>query len=394
VHKFWLIARHEYLRIVRRRTFLLATLGLPVLIIAALGISVAVNTTGGAHELGYVDQRGVLGARLRDPGFPSYSSVNLAQTDLEAGKIRGFYVIPADYPSSSPVQLYYWEREPGATLRADFASFLKANIAASLPPAVAARVLDGPTNVVVNSADGSREMDSGGIGTIILPFVLGLFLSFALLTASGYLLRAVAEEKENRTIEVLTSSVSAEQLIAGKAVGLVGVALSQVFLWAVVAIGGVSLASLFVASLGGLQVSWTLAAMLIVFFVPLFGLAAALIIMFGVVTTDFRQNQQLVGIMSVLFLLPLVFSPLLGSSPDGPAMIALTLFPTTSLLTTAIRWGATTIPWWQLLGSWLILAGCAALAVWAAPRVFRREMLRYGQGSTFRRMVAAMRGRA
>ncbi len=111
-------------------------------------------------------------------------------------------------------------------------------------------------------------MDGGGLVGIILPFALGLFISFALMSASSYLLRAVADEKESRTIEIMTTSVSPEQLIAGKAVGLVGVALTQVFLWALVVLGGLAVASNFVDSLRGMEISWSLVLVLAVYFVP------------------------------------------------------------------------------------------------------------------------------
>ncbi len=147
----------------------------------------------------------------------------------------------------------------------------------------------------------------------------------------------------------MTTSVSPEQLIAGKAVGLVGVALTQVFLWALVVLGGLAVASNFADSLRGPNISWGLVAVLAVYFVPLFTLAAAMVVTLGVAVTDTRQGQQMAAVISFLFLLPLFFSPLLGSNPDGPLMVALTLFPTTSLLTIAIRWGATIVPLWQLI---------------------------------------------
>ena len=144
---------------------------------------------------------------------------------------------------------------PPTRLQDRFDSFLKANLVGGLAPDVADRVLSGPSDFVVRSADGSREMQGRGIVGIILPFALGLFISFALMSAAGYLVRAVADEKESRTIEIMTTSVSPEQLIAGKAVGLVGVALTQVFLWAVVVLGGLAVASNFVDSLRGMEIS-------------------------------------------------------------------------------------------------------------------------------------------
>jgi len=108
---------------------------------------------------------------------------------------------------------------------------------------------------------------------------------------------------------------------------------------------------------------------------------------------DSRQGQQWAGMVTFLFLVPLFFSPLLGSDPDTAPLVALTLFPTTSLLTIAVRWSATAIPLWQLVASWVILAACAGAGIWAAPRVFRHGMLRYGKRMTIRNVVSALRAR-
>jgi len=395
MRKFRLIARREYVTNVRRRSFLLVTFGLPVLMLALMALSIFAGEAGQTDpaEVGYVDQSGVLAPARNNPGFRQFSSETEAETAVKDADIRAFYLVGADYRTSGRVELYYWEQQPDSLLQAQFDTFLKANLVAGLEPGVATRLLDGPAQVSVRSLDGSREMTGQGLVSLILPFVLGLFFSFGLMSAASYLLRAVSDEKESRTIEVITTSVSPGQLIAGKAVGLVGVALTQVFLWAVVVIGGLAIASLFVDQLAGLEVSWSLIALLIAYFVPLFTFASTIVIILGVAVADTRQGQQIAGGVSMLFLVPLFFSPLLASNPDGGLMVALSLFPTTSLLTLAMRWGATLVPWWQVVAGWIILTSFAAAGLWAAPRVFRYGMLRYGRRMTLRTMLNAVRTR-
>lgn len=395
MHKFWLIARREYLHNVRRRSFLFVTFGMPVLIIALMAVSILATelARGDPAQLGYVDESGVLAAAKDNPGFRSFPTAEAARAELATGAFRGFYVVPSDYLSSGKVELVYWDRQPGEGLQQRFTSFLRANLVAGLEPVLAARALDGPSDFVVRSADGTRQMEGQGMVGLIIPFALGLFFSFGLMNASSYLVRAVAEEKENRTIEIMATSASPGQLIAGKAVGLVGVALTQVFLWALVVLVGLGVASHYVDALAAFAISWNLIALLVAFFVPLFALAATLVIMVGVAVADTQQAQVLAGALSFMFLLPLFFSPLLGSDPDGPLMVVLTLFPTTSMLTVAIRWAATVVPVWQVVAGWLILAGCAIAGLWLAPRVFRYGMLRYGRRMSLRMMVHAVRSR-
>lgn len=390
-----LIARHEYRRNVRRRSFLLVTLGLPLLIVAMMAVSILTSerSAGDTDTVGYVDQSGVLSAKRGEAGFRAFATIGEASAVLESGQIRGFYVLAPDYVDSGKIELLYWDRQPSAGLQARFDDFLRSNLVGSLAPEVAERALAGPEDVVVRTPGGGGQAGSTGILGLILPFALGLFISFALMSAAGYLLRAVSDERENRTIEIVTTSVTPKELIAGKAVGLVGVALTQVILWALVVIVGLTVASVFTDALSGIVVPWSLVGVLAAFFVPLFILAVALVVTLGVAVADSRQAQQWVGALSFLFLLPLFFSPLLGSSPDGPLMVFLTLFPTTSLLTIAVRWSATIVPLWQLVVSWMILAACAGLGLWAAPRVFRQGMLRYGKRMSLRGVVRAVRER-
>ncbi len=60
-------------------------------------------------------------------------------------------------------------------------------------------------------------------------------------------------------------------------------------------------------------------------------------------------------------------------------MVCLTLFPTTSLMTIAMRWGVDRDPAWQLILSYVLLVAAALGSIWVAARVFRLGMLNYGQ---------------
>ena len=174
-YKSVLIARQEYLKNVRRRSFLLVTFGMPVLMIALMAISVVSSSrTGDAATVGYVDQGGVLSARVEDPGFRAVASVEEATAALEAEEIRGCYVVASDHAASGKVEMLYWDRQPSAGLQERFDEFLRGNVVGGLAPEVAARALAGPEDLVVRTADGSRESDSSGLLSLILPFALDI----------------------------------------------------------------------------------------------------------------------------------------------------------------------------------------------------------------------------
>jgi ABC-2 type transport system permease protein len=74
-------------------------------------------------------------------------------------------------------------------------------------------------------------------------------------------------------------------------------------------------------------------------------------------------------------------------------MVALTLVPLTAFLTVVLRWSVTLVPWWQLAASWVLLVAAAGGSLWAAARILRAGMLRYGQRLSLRAIWAALRAR-
>jgi ABC-2 type transport system permease protein len=68
------------------------------------------------------------------------------------------------------------------------------------------------------------------------------------------------------------------------------------------------------------------------------------------------------------------------------------LFPTSAFLTISLRWGLGTVPLWQIGVSWVLLVATTIFMVWAAARVFRTGMLRYGQPLNLKAAVAVIRG--
>ena len=385
MRKFWLVARHEYRNMTRRRSFIWSTIGLPLLIAAVTAISALIATGAGeAIALGYVDHAGVIAdsagatAQVGDVLFRGFSDEVSARGSLEAGALQAYYVLPADYRQTGQVQMYYGRNTPTERTRQRFDAFLRANLVADQPTAVRGRVDDG-VNLILRSADGRREVTENGWVNILLPFVAGMFFTFATMMAAGYLLQAITTEKENRTVEVMATSLSPLDLVGGKAVGLMAVALTQLLIWIAALVVGLVIAACFWPEVAAVRAPWGLLGVTALFFLPTYALVAGIMVAIGGMVTEAQQGQQISGITSMLFMIPLFLTVLIFSQPDSPLIVALTLFPTTSFLTILMRWGATVVPIWQLAVSWVLLVAAAGLSVWAAARIFRIGMLRYGQ---------------
>jgi len=403
MRKLWLVAKHEYLKIIRKRSFLIGTAGMPIFIVAIMAFSI-LAAIGGSNRapLGYVDHSGLLASPVMPTSdrlgeeiveIRAFADEAAAKAALEAGRIQGYYVLPADYLDSLSVTLVYWDQEPAAMIQNDFDQFLRANLVSGLPADAQERALKG-VELTVRSADGKQEVSSKGFANILLPFGLGFFFIFAVMNSAGYLLQAVADEKENRTVEIMATSLTPEQLIGGKAVGLIAVALTQIVILAVVIGVGLGIGARYLDALRDIRVPWSFLLVTALYFVPSYTLIAGLMIAIGSAVTEVRQGQQIAGVFNLLISIPYFFLLVFINSPNSPLAVILTLFPATSFTTITLRWGLTTIPAWQLIAGWIALVVSAWLSVWVAARIFRAGMLRYGQRMDFKGIIAAARAKA
>ena len=165
MRNFWLIAKHEYLKIVRQKSFLVGTLWLPVMIIAVMIVAILASLgQRGDLPLGYVDYTGLLDAAVTLPldasgkapvAIQAFPDENAARAALEAERIQAYYIIPADYMQSGSVQLFYLSQRPGGIAQDDFVSFLRANLLAAHPTDIQQRIVEG-SSITFRSSDGNQ----------------------------------------------------------------------------------------------------------------------------------------------------------------------------------------------------------------------------------------------
>ena len=402
--KLWVVARHEYVKITRKRSFLLGTLAMPLFFVVIMALTIVALVAGeDQRPIGYVDRAGLLKTvtslppDARDGPNPvellAFANEGQARAALEAGRLQAYYVLPADYLTSHDVQLFYWDKQPRGAAQRRFDNLVRANLAAALPAEVAARAQQG-INLTARSADGRQEMGGESFVNFFVPFFIGLFFSIVVLSSGTYLLEAVTDEKESRTIEVMATSLAPGQLIGGKAIGLLAVALTQIGILLITIVIGVLVGAQFIEALRGLSLPWSMLLTLAWFFLPTFALIAGMMLAVGSMVTETRQGQQIAGALNMLFTLPFFFMVVFLSAPNSPLATILTIFPTTSFLTIALRWGLTTIPVWEMIIGWVLVTVSAVFMVWAAARIIRVGMLRYCQRLDLKTMLRAVRSGA
>ena len=398
--KLWIIAKHEYLKITRKRSFVFGTLAMPLFFVAITAFAIImVLVSEDQRPIGYVDLAGVITTVTQLPSNKSgpqpivmraFADEVLARAALNDEQIQAYYVLPADYLTSHKTQLIYWDKAPSDSAQRDFDNLIRANLVASLPQDVEQRAQDG-VELTARSTDGQQEVSGNSIINIFVPFFIGMFFIIVVLSSGTYMLEAVTDEKENRTIEVMTTSLTPGQLIGGKAVGLMAVALTQIGILAITIVLALAIGAQFIDALRAIRIPWSMFFTLAMFFVPTFALIAGMMITIGSMVTEMRQGQQIAGALNMLFTLPFFFIVVFFSAPNSTLATILTIFPTTSFLTVMLRWSMTTIPMWELIVGWIGVVVSAIVMIWVASRVFRMGMLQYGQRLSVKTVMRALR---
>jgi ABC-2 type transport system permease protein len=396
VNKTWLIARHEFVNTIRRKAFIILTLAFPV--VALLGMlagqvisSIEKPATVTKDTIGYVDKtdRFTEITNQDSISLKKYADENAAKQALLDKKLKEFFVIPPDYLETGMVQRYTLDRElePGGQTTQVIRNFLLHNLLKdSTSPDVISRV-QAPLNLISTLLTETGEIapNQGGFASFIVPYIFSILLLISIFFSSGYLLQGLGEEKENRVMEILLSSVSSKQLLAGKVIGLGAVGLLQIIVWLVSAQFLARIASSNWGNvIGQLQIPTDFLILGTVYFIFGYLLFAVIMAGVGAVSPTAREGQQLSTLFTLTAVVPLWFMAFIIDNPYHIVARLLMFFPVTAPITFMIRYGLIDIPAWELGLSMLLMvvaiAGCFVLAV----KLFRTFLLMYGKRPDFR----------
>jgi ABC-2 type transport system permease protein len=402
MNKTFLVLRHEFRQTARRRGFIVMTLIVPLIALLLIGVFQLISgiamPTVEAMTIGYVDELG---------GFQQYTSqgnITLVRFDtpddateaLVKGDISEYFVILQDYISIGVINRYTLEKQLAASpaITAAINHFLLSNLLAGKVPAATVARIEAPLNLVTTrlTETGAVAPEQGGYGNFIIPFVFGILLALSIMFSSTYLLQGLGEEKENRLIEVLLSSVSPRQLLTGKVLGIGAAGLVQVAVWVISAPLLLSLAS---SSIGGfistIQLPANFVVLAVVYFILGYLLFAVLSAAIGAISSGSREGQQLAGVFALPLLIPLWFTSLSMLFPDNPVWVFFTIFPLSAPVEVIMRLGVSAIPAWQLVASIAVLVLSIVGILLLTIRIFRTYLLMYGKRPGPRKVLRSLR---
>lgn len=390
MNKSLIVLRHEFIKTLKSKSFIILTIALPLILVLGIGIFKVVTNVyqpPAAQEvkIGYVDQAGTFGGYTEKPGlkFISYASEADAKAALIKGDVGQYFVIPADYVATGQITRYTLSREvqPSPVTMAQIQDFLLSNLLGSnVSPQVMERV-KAPLllSTVRIEKTGEIAPSQDIVSTIVVPLLFAVLFMISIFTTSSYLFNSVTEEKENRIIEILLSSLSSWQLLAGKILGLGLAGLIQITVWLATIVAFSGLAPGLIPALGSIHIPASLILWALVYFILGYLLFSSLYAGVGSMGQTAKEAQGWSMIFTLPAILPYYFSYFIIAQPESVLSRVLTIFPLTSPMTVIMRLSSGAIAPWEVALSLLILSGSVVGAMWLASRMFRVFLLMYGK---------------
>jgi len=415
MRNIFIVIKHEFRTTLQKKSFWIMTFIFPVLIIGFnVGAQVIAARSTSEEDLddligqfeqfensvtldpiAYVDEAALLQTLPPDVGpelLRAYPDVETVDAALMAEEIDQYFIISADYLSSSEVIVITREFQPFNVPNDELISYAIAyNLTGDQQTAVS---LIDPTRSFASyalSPDNSNDVSSPL--TFLVPFATMFIFFFLISMSSGYMLQSVSQEKENRTVEVLLVSLRPRELMLGKVLGLSAVALIQVVVW----LGGGFLVlqrgQTMLAEFGNFSLPPGFLIWAILYFALGYILYASLMGAIGALSPNAREAGQYTFIIMLPLLLPLWLNFAFINDANGTLATALSLFPLTAPTSMMTRIAAGNVPVWQIILSLFGLAVTTYLLVLFAARFFRADTLLSGRSFHWRRLVTEFRSK-
>jgi ABC-2 type transport system permease protein len=408
LNKSLMIAKYEFLKTVKRKEFILMTLGFPLFFILIMLVPLLLAGTSSPEDLnlGYIDKtnsfefpdeitvRGSMIFSNEIPGvtnnqeldgtnnekypiikFTQYSDVASAKQDLGSGTLSGYLIIPEDYIKTGIVESYVIGKLTDIPKK-ELSELMVNNLLKDKVDEETLQRVKDPITFKQYSVETTGEVSEKGLSDLLedfaLPYLTGILLLISIFTSSGYLLQSVAEEKESRIIEILLSSVTPIEMLTGKIVGLGSVGLLQIAIW--LSVGFAGLIYVFALSINPFLLILSLA-----YFILGFLLFASMMGAVGAISGSMRESQQLIPIFTFPAIAPIFFMQVLITEPEGTLSMFFSMFPLTSPVAMLIRMGVSDVPLYQIAVSLIILMVSVYFVIIISARLFRVGLLMYGK---------------
>ncbi len=385
MRKIWKILCFEYRQRVWNWRFLLGLLSGPavmVLIGVFTGARLSALSSIDTNAMGVVDHSGLIAQAehslgqvlIVEPLF-SYESEDAAREAVDAGSILGYYVLEDTFAQDGAARVVL-QKQGGVTSQMQFIGVVQTALLvnAGMNPLAVMRIVDGGSidYEALPDASGTLPEDNREnsnvtlvmhLANMIIAYVMQFVFFFGITMVNGYVIRILLEERENRTLELLATSTEPRRLLLGKIIANIVVGLTHVVTWIVLGVAGIALltgSAKFLSYINFVQVG----------LIALFFLLGTIFVA-GVNSTIAslvpkpQLASMLTGLVTLPTMIPFLATQAISDQPGSPLAIVLSVFPVTAMQAMPVRLVLGSPPWWEILISFLLLAG----SVWGVLRL-------------------------
>ena len=425
MRKIGLVIKREYLRRVNKKSFIILTLFVPILFtaLAFVPLWLATIKSSDVYDVAVIDRTGKYASLFKDTEtfhFVGMSGdVQQEKTKDDNRGIFAFLEITDDLLQNPRAAALYSDKQIPSDLKREVNNilnrFLEDEKRASFNiPNLDEIIKNSRVNIDIQTIkwvkDGTATESSSEISMVIgmiFTFIIYMFI----LMYGAMVMQGVMEEKTNRIVEIMVSSVRPFDMMMGKIIGIGLVGLTQVFIWCIltfmlVGVGGLFLGlnggqDLAAMQSGGLQVGlqpgmadMSIAAgflsklssfnfveiiiYFVLFFIGGYISYASLYAAIGSAVDSPEDSQQFMTPMMVVLIFAVYAGFYSVQNPDGPLAFWCSLIPFTSPIVMMVRIPYE-IPFWQILLSLTLLFSSAVFSVWICAKIYRVGILMYGK---------------
>ena len=423
-----IIIRREFLERVTKKSFIATTLLMPIFMIAVMiaPTLITIFSTPEQVKIAVIDDSGLIAPTLKDDNSITFVQIN---DNLEIAKandsIDGILVIGQNIITTTSDVTFYSHDASSLLIEQNISSQLEKAIEnirrenyniEGLDEIVESLNVD--INLTTYRINETEDSTSSSFLSYAIGMAMSLLLYMFLLLYGQLVMTSIIEEKNNRVLEIMVSSIKPGQLMLGKILGIGSVALTQVAIWGIilVSISAFLLPAILPADImaevtafntGSLNAATaqndieTLQAIsilsnvgyivniiiyLILFLIGGFLFYAALNAAIGSAVDNVQDASQLQSIVMVPIILGLVMSMSVVSDPNSTLSTILSMIPFTSPMTmmTRIPFG---IPTWEIITSLVILYASFIGMVWIASKIYRVGIFMYGKKPSIKELI-------
>ncbi len=399
MHNLSTVITFEVIRVLKKKSFWAMVFGFPIMIGAVFGIVFLSNnaTRDAADKLkeqpfsiAITDDSHLLSPQITSAFHAKMVTKEAGVAAVKNGTVDAYFYYPADV-SAHHIEVY--GKNVGLFENGRYSSVALALLSQSVQNTVSPQI----RTVLQNAAASDTTIYRDGraydpFKEMILPGVF-LVLFYVLMSFfAGQALTSTTEEKENRVIEMILTTIEARTLIIGKIISLIILMLIQGVLVAAPVLIGYLLfrnqLNLPNIDLSGLPVDWARIGVAAVIFALSFAFFTGVLVLIGATMPTAREANQFMGFVMIALYGPLYAVSLFISMPDAPIVRFLSLFPLTSPIPLLMRNAAGNLQPWEIAAGALILLASSIFVLILAVRVFRFGALEYSRKVSLKEMFA------